>query len=80
MKRLALVVLSCIVLMACEHPQDQKESEASKSSAKDMHQPQKYVKIKHPEWSKNAVIYQLNTRQFSEEGTFKAAQEQLPQT
>jgi glycosidase len=78
MKRLALVVLSCIVLMACEHPQDQKESEASKSSAKDMHQPQKYVKIKHPEWSKNAVIYQLNTRQFTEEGTFNAAQQELP--
>uniref|UniRef100_UPI00404B6AAA alpha-amylase family glycosyl hydrolase n=1 Tax=Flavobacterium sp. TaxID=239 RepID=UPI00404B6AAA len=44
----------------------------------DPYQPQDYVKISHPEWTKNATIYQLNTRQFSEEGTFKAAQKQLP--
>ncbi|MBP7370937.1 MAG: hypothetical protein KA902_05800 [Arenimonas sp.] len=40
--------------------------------------PQPYVKIAHPQWSKDAVIYQLNTRQFSAEGTFNAAQQQLP--
>lgn len=27
------------------------------------YQPIPYVKLKHPEWSKNAVIYQINTRQ-----------------
>ncbi len=32
----------------------------------------------HPTWAKNAIIYQLNTRQFSQEGTFRAAQKQLP--
>lgn len=42
------------------------------------YQPKEYVQIQHPEWSKNATIYQLNTRQFSEEGTFKAAQKELP--
>lgn len=40
--------------------------------------PQKYVKIEHPEWSKNASLYQINTRQFTPEGTFKAAQKKLP--
>jgi glycosidase len=40
--------------------------------------PRPYVQITHPEWSKDAVIYQLNTRQFSPEGTFKAAEKQLP--
>lgn len=44
----------------------------------DSYQPKDYVQIEHPEWTKNATIYQLNTRQFSEEGTFKAAQNQLP--
>ena len=39
---------------------------------------QPYVQIQHPEWAKDAVIYQLNTRQFSAEGTFKAAEDQLP--
>ncbi len=36
------------------------------------------VRIKHPEWCKSATIYQINTRQFTSEGTFKAAMEQLP--
>lgn len=40
--------------------------------------PRPYVEIKHPEWSRNAVIYQVNTRQFTREGTFSAAQRQLP--
>ncbi len=32
----------------------------------------------HPDWSKNAVLYQINTRQFTPEGTFRAAAGQLP--
>ncbi len=31
----------------------------------------------HLEWSRNAVIYELNVRQFSDEGTFNAATERL---
>ena len=31
-----------------------------------------------PEWAKNAVIYELNTRQFSKEGTLAKAAEALP--
>ncbi|MFD2569108.1 alpha-amylase family glycosyl hydrolase [Spirosoma soli] len=31
-----------------------------------------------PEWSRNATIYEVNTRQFSPEGTFKAVEVQLP--
>jgi glycosidase len=42
------------------------------------YQPNPYVKLKHPEWSKNATIYQINTRQFTPEGTFRAAEKQLP--
>ena len=32
----------------------------------------------HPEWSYGAVMYELNTRQFTPEGTFAAAQGELP--
>ncbi len=42
------------------------------------YQPQPFVKIAHPEWSKKAIIYQINTRQFTPEGTFRSAQKQLP--
>jgi glycosidase len=42
------------------------------------YQPQPYVQISAPEWARNAVLYQLNTRQFTPEGTFRAAQRELP--
>ena len=41
-------------------------------------QPRSTVTIEHPEWSRDAVLYQINTRQFTEEGTFHAAQRELP--
>lgn len=48
------------------------------SLAEEAHMPEPYVKLKHPEWSRDAVIYQINTRQFTPEGTFEAAARQLP--
>lgn len=44
----------------------------------DAYAPQPYVKVEHPDWAKDAVIYQINTRQFTAEGTFEAAQAELP--
>ena len=35
------------------------------------------VTLVHPEWSRDAAIYQINTRQFTPEGTLNAAREQL---
>lgn len=40
--------------------------------------PKKYVEITHPEWSKNATIYEVNIRQYTPEGTFKAFEKHLP--
>jgi glycosidase len=42
------------------------------------YKPQPYVKLKNPDWVRNATIYQINTRQFTDEGTFDAAAQQLP--
>ena len=42
------------------------------------YEPQAYVQTTPPDWVDNAVIYQMNTRQFTQEGTFAAAQEHLP--
>ncbi|MEP7333978.1 MAG: alpha-amylase family glycosyl hydrolase [Terracoccus sp.] len=36
------------------------------------------VALTHPEWSKDATIYQINQRQFTPEGTFRAAEAHLP--
>lgn len=42
------------------------------------YQPKSYVEITTPEWVKNATLYELNIRQFSEEGTFKSIESELP--
>jgi glycosidase len=42
------------------------------------YQPVPEVKLEHPEWSKNASIYQINLRQFTVKGTFRAAETHLP--
>jgi glycosidase len=34
--------------------------------------------LQHPEWSRNAVIYEVNVRQYTPEGTFNAFAEHLP--
>lgn len=40
--------------------------------------PKPYTEVRHPEWVKNATLYELNVRQFTSEGTFKAVEKQLP--
>ena len=39
--------------------------------------PQSPYRVEQPDWSKNAVIYQINTRQFSEGGNFEGILPQL---
>ena len=44
----------------------------------DLYAPASFEGVKHPAWSQQAVIYQINTRQFTPAGTIKAAQGELP--
>ncbi len=46
--------------------------------AADPYQPVPYVRIKHPDWARNAAIYQINLRQFTDAGTLAAAEAELP--
>ena len=34
--------------------------------------------VQHPEWSRKAVLYEVNIRQYTSEGTFRAFEEHLP--
>ncbi len=36
------------------------------------------TQVKHPDWSKNVSIYEVNVRQFTPEGTFQALEAHLP--
>ena len=40
--------------------------------------PRPEVELTHPEWSRDATIYQINQRHFTPEGTFRAAEAHLP--
>ena len=40
--------------------------------------PRPAVELTHPEWSRDATIYQINQRNFTPEGTFRAAEAHLP--
>lgn len=40
--------------------------------------PRDVVEVTNAQWTRDAVLYQMNTRQFTPEGTFAAAQKQLP--
>lgn len=70
-----LLIVTTLLMLGCQNGRNnQKEI----SSELNKYNPEPYVKITHPDWSKNAAIYQLNTRQFTEEGTFRAAEKELP--
>ena len=47
-------------------------------AAPDPYAPTSFEGVKHPDWTKQAVIYQINTRQFTPAGTLRAAQGELP--
>lgn len=47
-------------------------------TARNPYQPVPAVQLDHPGWSRAAVIYQVNQRQLTPEGTFRAAEAHLP--
>ena len=65
-----LLVLFSLFFSSCL--KENGDSPASK------YEPKEYVELKHPEWSKNATIYEVNVRQYTKEGTFKAFESHLP--
>lgn len=51
---------------------------AAPASAAPDYTPREVVEVTNAAWTADAVIYQVNTRQFTPEGTFAAAQRHLP--
>lgn len=73
---MSLVTLLGMVLIGCDV--DFSNTAAQPGATITRYTPQPYVKLRHPDWLKNAAVYQINTRQFTPEGTFAAAAEHLP--
>jgi glycosidase len=70
LKTISLLLATIFLISACQTASDkgnnqQKEQEYTSNTPT-------------PEWSKDAVIYEVNIRQYTEEGTFNAFAEHLP--
>ncbi|MDY6801092.1 MAG: alpha-amylase family glycosyl hydrolase [Bacteroidota bacterium] len=65
-KTLVMLLLILIGFYGCNNKKNHEEKNMD------------YQKVKHPEWSKNASIYEVNIRQYTPEGTFNAFAEHLP--
>ena len=74
MRKLSVLFAVIVTIMGCEP----KNTPNASAPELDPYEPRAYVKLTHPEWAKNASIYQLNTRQFSADGTFMAAEKEIP--
>ena len=69
MKKSILIFTAIIMTVtSCQQP---KTSDSA-------YQPKPYVQLQHPDWSKNSTIYEVNIRQYTPEGTFKAFESHLP--
>ena len=65
MTKILLLFLGPALLAACHNQERSREAGSHAGSG-------------HPEWVYNAVIYEVNTRQYTPEGTFNAFAEHLP--
>ena len=74
----AVSALSLAAISACAATPIFSQNIANETATIANYSPQPYVQVQHPDWATDAVIYQINTRQFTPEGTFQAAQEHLP--
>ena len=77
MKRAAMGMAAVALIAGGAWAMGEKPADVTEASD-EAWQPKPFVQLQNPEWSRDAVLYQINTRQFTPEGTFKAAQEQLP--
>ena len=73
-----LPAFAILAASACAHVEPVSQIYANTDVEADKYAPEPYVQVNHPEWTKDAVIYQINLRQFTPEGTFFAAQSHLP--
>jgi len=71
MKRLVCVI-AALSLLACDKKTDNADVADSDYT------PKEYVQVKHPDWAESATIYEVNIRQYTKEGTFRAFEAHLP--
>ncbi|MDE5874646.1 MAG: alpha-amylase, partial [Muribaculaceae bacterium] len=73
MKRIipALGLAGVLALSACG-------GKGGAANGADVERDSTFTNVKHPEWSRNAVIYEVNLRQYSDSGNITSFQRELP--
>lgn len=66
-RQLLVILFLSLLLSACDQPVQKTENSFDSQ-----------IEIDRPEWIKDAVIYEVNVRQYTEEGTFEAFKKHLP--
>ncbi|MHC1774552.1 MAG: alpha-amylase family glycosyl hydrolase [Lentimicrobium sp.] len=74
----AAAFLTTLLLAGCSNDETGKNKNGQTTRMDDRYQPKPWVELTHPDWSKNATIYEVNIRQYTPEGTFKAFETHLP--
>ena len=64
--RLLVISLALSVLAACSSEQEHGDQQPLVTTDS-RYTPEPYIKLEHPEWSRKAAMYQINTRQFTPE-------------
>lgn len=78
LSRLIIGTISFILLSGCSQTPTDDPVNSDRNPVSNPYQSQPYVQLTHPEWSRNATIYEVNLRQFTPEGTFEAFKAHLP--
>lgn len=78
LNNLIAILLFITLCFACKDSNKTSEQNTPANTPDTRYTPKPYVEVKHPDWSKNATIYEANIRQFTPEGTFKAFEAHLP--
>jgi len=71
-----LLFLPLLALATCQSASNQKTDAATQTAA--CPPPPAPFTVRHPAWMHDATIYQVNVRQYTPEGTFKAFEQHLP--
>lgn len=66
---LAVATAGAVIFTACN---------SKKSGASETSRDSTYTTVQHPEWSRNAVIYEVNLRQYTDSGSITEFEKQLP--
>tara|TARA_R110002096_G_scaffold386418_3_gene580497 strand:- start:50827 stop:52221 length:1395 start_codon:yes stop_codon:yes gene_type:complete len=74
----SILLFASFLLIALSCKNEETEAISTNEEGKAQEASHVYSPVKHPEWSSNSSIYEVNIRQFTEEGTFTAFSKHLP--